>query len=109
MTINTTNENGRIVLKLEGWLDTVSSPALGEAVDAIEAADAIVLDFENVEYMASAGLRQVIAAYKKAKTIDAAFSVVNVGTEVMSIFQLTGLDKKIDITGKTETADSENQ
>ena len=36
----------------------------------------------------------------KAKELGAAFSVVNVGTEVMSILQLTGLDKKIAISGK---------
>ena len=100
MKINATNENGKVVLKLEGWLDTVSSPELGEAVDAIEEANAIVLDFENVEYMASAGLRQVIAAHKKAKAIDAQFSIINVGTEVMSIFRMTNIDRKLDITAK---------
>lgn len=97
MTIKRTTENGKTTLALEGWLDTLSSPELGKAVDAIEAAEAIVLDLEKVEYMASAGLRQVIAAHKKAKLINAAFSVVNVVPGVMNIFRMTGIDKKIDI------------
>lgn len=100
MTITTSKEDNCITLKLDGWLDTLSSPQLGEAVDAIEIASAIVLDFENVEYIASSGLRQVVSCHRKAKELNAAFSVINVGTEVMSIFKLTGLDKKLNITEK---------
>ena len=97
MTINKLEENGTITLQLDGWLDTISSPELGAVVDEITEATAIILDFEKVEYIASSGLRQVVACTKKARALNAAFSVINVGTEVMSIFQLTGLDKKIDI------------
>ena len=108
MTINKIEENGTITLQLDGWLDTLSSPELGAVVDEITEATAIILDFEKVEYIASSGLRQVVACTKKARELDAAFSVVNVGTEVMSIFRLTGLEKKINITGKPETADPDD-
>lgn len=100
MTIETVKNGNEITLKLDGWLDTVSSPELGDAVEAIEAADAVVLDFDKVEYIASSGLRQVVASHRKAKELGAEFSVINVGTETMSIFELTGLDKKIDIQAK---------
>lgn len=100
MTITTTNENGRVTIKLDGWLDTASAPELGEETEKITEAKELVLDFENVEYMASAGLRQVVACSKKAKSLGASFSVVNVCTETMSIFQLTGIDKKLDIRAK---------
>ncbi len=100
MTITKTNENGTITLKPEGWLDTASSPMLGEAVEAVTEASALVLDFEKVEYMASAGLRQVVAAHRKAKSLNAAFSVVGVGPEVMSIFRMTGIDKKLSVKAK---------
>ena len=100
MTIETIKNDKEITLKLDGWLDTVSSPELGAVVDAIEEATALTLDFDKVEYIASSGLRQVVASHRKAKELGAAFSVVNVGTETMSIFELTGLDKKIIILGK---------
>ena len=100
MTIETIKNDKEITLKLDGWLDTVSSPELGAVVDAIEEATALTLDFDKVEYIASSGLRQVVASHRKAKELGAAFSVVNVGTETMSIFELTGLDKKITISGK---------
>ena len=100
MTITTTQENGRVTLMLEGWLDTVSSPELGAAVNAIEAASAIVLDLDKVEYIASSGLREIVACHRKAKELQASYAIINAGPEVMSIFQLTGIDKKLNITAK---------
>ncbi|MBQ0125550.1 MAG: STAS domain-containing protein [Clostridiales bacterium] len=100
MTVTKTNENGTVTLRPDGWLDTASSPILGAEVDALTEAKELVLDFELVEYMSSAGLRQVVAAHKKAKSLDAGFSVINVGNEVMSIFKMTGIDKKLDIRAK---------
>ena len=99
MTITTLKQDGQITFQLDGWLDTLSSPELGAEVDSITAASAIILDFDKVEYIASSGVRQVVACHRRAKELGAAFSVINVGTEVMSILQLTGLDKKITIVG----------
>ena len=98
MTITKTNEDGKITLKLDGWLDTLSSPELGKAVEELTEAKELILDFENVEYIASSGLRQVVVCHRKAKELGADFSIVRVNTETMSIFQLTGLDKKLTIT-----------
>ncbi len=98
MTITKSNENGKITLSLDGWLDTAAAPALGAEVEAIEAADEIILDFDKVEYMSSSGLRQVVAAHRKAKELGAEFTVCRVHNEIMSIFALTGLDKKLNVT-----------
>ena len=100
MTIEKVTEQNKTTLLLEGWLDTITSPELGEAVDTVGETEEIVLDFDKLEYISSAGLRQVVACKKKADFLGAAFSVVNVGKEVYSIFSLTGLDKKIRILGK---------
>lgn len=103
MTITRIDRDDQITLKLDGWLDTLSSPELGKAVDSIEAASAITLDFENVEYIASSGLRQVIACHRRAKEMGAAFSVINANTETLNIFRMTGIDKKINIQEKQDS------
>lgn len=92
--------NGNIVFKLEGWLDTLSSPELGKAFEEIKEAKSIVLDFDKVEYMASAGLRQVVSCFKIAKELGASFKVINAGKETMAIFKLTEINKKIEIIEK---------
>ena len=100
MNITESNVNGIVTLQIEGWLDTSSSAELGEKVEAVTEANALVLDFEGVEYMSSAGLRQVVAAHKKAKSLDADFSVINICPAVMSIFKMTNIDKKLNIKAK---------
>lgn len=100
MKISKSIENGIVTFSPQGWLDTVSSPELGEMVDAVTEASGLVLDFDLVEYMSSAGLRQVVASHKKAKSLDASFAVINVCPTVMSIFKMTNIDKKLDIRAK---------
>lgn len=100
MTIHQTNENGKITLTPEGWLDTASSPELGDLVESLTEATELVLDFDQVEYMASAGLRVVVAASKKAQSMNAGFSVINVAQGVASIFRMTGINKKLTIIEK---------
>ena len=100
MNIEIKNENKQITFAIDGWLDTASSPALGEKIDAITEAEKIVLDFDKVEYLASSGVRQVVATHRKAKELGADFSIINVSPDIMSIFQMTGIDKKFDIQAK---------
>lgn len=100
MVISESIENDIVTFKLDGWLDTASSPELGEKIEALTEASGLVLDFEHVEYMSSSGLRQVLAAHKKAKQLGATFAVVNVCPTVMSIFKMTNIDKKLDIRAK---------
>lgn len=100
MTITKSIENNILTLKLEGWLDTTTSEDLGKEIEKCDNVSSIILDFEKLEYISSAGLRQVVAFSKKAKSIDADFSIINAGLEVMSVFQLTQLDKKFKIGTK---------
>ena len=49
--------------KYSGWLDTQTAPQLGEALSGLEdSITSLVFDFTNLEYISSAGLRQVIVA-----------------------------------------------
>lgn len=100
MKINTINENNKIQFEIEGWLDTASAPELGKEIEKITSADEITMDFDKVEYIASSGVRQVVACHRKAKELNASLSIINVCPEIMSIFQMTGIDKKMDIQGK---------
>ena len=77
MIITKIENDGEIIFKLDGWLDTISSPELGAETEKITAAKSIVLDFDKVEYMASSGLRQVVATSRKAAELGASFSVIN--------------------------------
>lgn len=97
MTITKTMENNVAVLRVEGWLDTKSAPELGNEINALSDIEGLTLDFEKLEYIASSGLREVVSAYKKMKSMNGTFSVIHVSNEVMEVFRLSGLDKKLNI------------
>ena len=98
MKITQKNEDGKLTIALEGWLDNVSAPELGEVVDSIADVKEIVLDFAQVEYISSAGIRQLVSAYRKAKEIEANLQIIHVNSEVMSILSMTGIDKKMNFS-----------
>lgn len=80
-------------MKLNGWLDTQSAPMLAEAVEALDGSiTALVLDFTKLEYISSAGLRQIVAAYKR---MNGNMTLRNVSDEIMEVIRMTGLDKRI--------------
>lgn len=97
MTIEQKNDNGKITVSPDGWLDHDSSPKLAEKVEAIDSATELIIDFEKVEYISSAGIRALVTAHRKAKELGATFSVIHVNSEVMGILAMTGLDKKLGI------------
>ena len=100
MTITKTQENDTLTLNLQGRLDTTTAPQLEGELGALDGVKNLVLDFEGLEYISSAGLRQVAAASRKAREMGASFQIIHAGCEVMSIFKMTGLDRKFSVTGK---------
>ncbi len=93
MTIEKTVRGNTVELKLSGWLDTQTTPLLETEVNALDAdVTALTLDFADLEYISSAGLRQIVAAYKKMK---GALTLRHVSDEIMNVISMTGLDKRM--------------
>ena len=93
MTIEKTVRENAAELKLSGWLDTQTAPELDKEIKSLgEEITALTLDMEKLEYISSAGLRLIVAAYKK---MNGALTLRNVSGEIMSVIKMTGLDKRI--------------
>lgn len=90
-------EGTKMTMEISGWLDTQTAPQLEAALSALDdSVTSLVFDFAKLEYISSAGLRQVIAAYKKMADKDG-FKIINISDEVYDVFKLTGFDQKINI------------
>lgn len=95
MTIVKTINGTTAELKLAGWLDTRTAPELETALSGLEEnVDALVFDLAELEYISSAGLRQIVAAYKR---MNGALTIRHVSGEIRSILKMTGLDKRLQI------------
>lgn len=90
MTIKQNRDGSKLTLALEGRLDTTTTPQLEEALKTslAEISD-LVLDFEKLEYISSAGLRVVLAAQKQMQQ-QGSMVVCHVNEMVMEVFDLTG-------------------
>lgn len=97
MNINIEKENGRVILKVEGRLDTTSAPELEKAINAEgEVLINLVLDFKGVDYISSAGLRVLLTAQKKMN-VQGHMELINVCEAVMDIFEMTGFADILEI------------
>ena len=97
MEIVSRTEGTKVTMEISGWLDTQTAPELEKVLSGLDASvTSLVFDFAKLEYISSAGLRLVIAAYKKMAGKEG-FKIVNVSDEVYDVFSLNGFDQKIQI------------
>ncbi len=90
MTINTTNENGTVTISLAGRLDTVTAPELDAKLnEVLEDAKSLRFDFNELEYISSAGLRILLKAQNAMKT-KGKMTITGVNDIIMGVFDITG-------------------
>lgn len=90
LNITKNEENNALTLSLEGRLDTVTAPQLeAEIAGSVEGLTLLVLDFEKLEYISSAGLRVLLSAQKKMKN-QGEMKVVRVNETINEVFEMTG-------------------
>ena len=90
MTIEIKKNGSETTIEVGGRLDTVTAPVLEQTInDAIGGMQNLVLDFEGLEYISSAGLRVLLGSQKKMQKIGS-MKLINVREDVMEIFEMTG-------------------
>ncbi|MBQ9890174.1 MAG: STAS domain-containing protein [Firmicutes bacterium] len=90
-------EEGKLLFELEGRLDTITAPDLEkDLMSSLEGISGLLLDFEKLEYISSAGLRVLLSAHK-ATAGKTEMKIVHVNDIIMEIFETTGFSDILDI------------
>lgn len=90
MTIEKSMEGTQLTLILTGRLDTTTAPQLeAELKRSIGGAKSLVLDFADLEYLSSAGLRVLLAA-QKVMNKQGKMIIRNVNETISEVFEITG-------------------
>lgn len=90
MNIEQKREGASLTLSLEGRLDTNTAPQLEAVVKAeLDGITEVVMDFEKVSYLSSAGLRVLLMAQKRMNS-QGSMVIRHVNKTVHDIFELTG-------------------
>lgn len=91
MKIEATRNEKKLTLALKGRLDTTTAPKLEETLkSSLEDTTELFMDFLELEYLSSAGLRVLLAASKTMKKKDGTMVVCNVNEDIMEVFTITG-------------------
>ena len=97
MNISIEKNNDSTVMKISGRLDTTTAPELEKAInDEGEVLKNLVLDFNGVNYISSAGLRVLLTAQKKMN-MQGSMELINVCEDVMDILEMTGFADILEI------------
>ena len=109
MNIDLTKGEGKeLLLKVSGRLDTTTAPELEECIRAnLEDTEKLELDFEELEYISSAGLRVLLSA-QKIMNKQGEMILRNVPDSIREIFDITGFSDILTIVADTEASDAED-
>ena len=90
MNIIRNKDGSKLTLALEGRLDTTTAPQLeGELKEALDGVTALELDFQQLEYLSSAGLRVLLAA-QKVMNKQGSMVIRHVNETIHEVFEVTG-------------------
>ncbi|CEI73974.1 MULTISPECIES: anti-sigma F factor antagonist [Romboutsia] len=66
----------------------------------------IIFDFRNIKFMDSSGIGVIIGRYKKISAEGGKVSIINANERVEKVFNLSGMNKIIDINNTDEVVSS---
>ncbi len=91
MTIEKRVDGEKLVVTLTGKLDTTTAPELAEAMeDAFSEITELVFDVTELDYVSSAGLRELFRFQKKMTGLRGTMKIVGTNEDVREIFDITG-------------------
>jgi anti-sigma B factor antagonist len=100
--ISETEETATLILHAKGRINTNTAPKFEEAANAnLCGVDKVILDFSELQYMSSAGIRVVLMIYKKIGRDKNRLTVLNPNTDIIEVLTITGFANRVTIEKKT--------
>lgn len=92
------SEGTTLTVKPDGQLDSMTSPPFEEEVRRhLSGVRNVIVDFEKVDYVSSAGLRVFLALDSTLKDQDAEIKLIHVNENIMEIFEMVGFPEVITV------------
>lgn len=90
MEINKNQNGTELTISLSGRLDTTTAPVFEEEIkNSLDNVAKLILDFKELEYVSSAGLRVILFA-QKVMNKQGEMLIKNVCSDIMEVFEITG-------------------
>lgn len=97
MKINTLKDNEKIIIAVEGRIDSTTSSEFEATIkNETKQVKELVFDFKDLDYISSAGLR-ILLGTQKLMNNKGKMKIINVNETVNEIFEVTGFSYILDI------------
>ncbi len=108
MECTVTENNGIKWLNLNGRIDSMSSPEIEREISSLTLSGerTLVVNFEEVNFISSAGIRIFLGAQKQLKKVSGEIILYKMAQNVFDVFKLSGLDKVFQIVSEQEEINS---
>lgn len=99
MGIEAERVDGTVIAKADGRIDSSNSREFHSELEAViaDSDSALVLDFEDVTYISSAGMRVILLTAKSLQKSGAKFALCSMDDSIREVFRISGFDKIIEI------------
>lgn len=98
MTIDEAKSGDILQLNVHGKVDANSSTEFqNEVLKAFQKSKNVIVNFADVSYISSAGLRALLIGQKTATSKGGKFTIINANASVIEILRVTGLEKVLSI------------
>ena len=99
MNIQAERENGIVVAMANGRIDSSNAREFHSELENVFQEDdkAMILDFAQVAYISSAGMRVILLMLKSFQKNKAKFVICNMNDSIREVFSISGFDRIIDI------------
>lgn len=94
MKVEKISENGKLTVKVEGKIDTITAPLFAAELQ-VDGVQDVTVDLTAVEYVSSAGLRVFLNAQKALLAAGGQLSIAGANESVRRIFTITGFARII--------------
>ncbi len=104
VTVKEVNEVN--VMSFEGNLDTNTAPQAQEQIDQLidGGSSKILINFDNLNYISSAGLRVLLATAKKLKATSGDLKICGLNKTVQEVFDISGFSSILSVVATEEDA-----
>jgi anti-anti-sigma factor len=99
MNFTVAREKDTVIVKPIGRLDSITSPDFEKKLSEYLKTPScnMLIDFDELDYISSAGLRVVLNAAKVYREVDWQFAACNMQDHVREVFEISGFDSFITI------------
>lgn len=87
-----TPEGTVLNVSIDGRIDATNAEEFRDTISAdLKRVNVLTLDFQNVDYISSVGIRSLLLLFKQMRRQDGRMEIININEQVREILKLIGL------------------